>query len=80
MAMGRPVITTDTPGCRETVVPGKNGFLVPAKSVPELVLAMSKFLEHPELVWTMGKISREMAEEKYDVNKVNDVMIREMNI
>ena len=44
MAMGRPIITTDAPGCRETVVDGHNGFLVPIKSVEALVQAMLKFV------------------------------------
>lgn len=80
MAMGRPIITTDAPGCRETVIDGENGFLVPVKSVDALVAAMERFIEEPDLVVRMGKRSREIAEEKYDVHKVNDVMIREMGL
>lgn len=80
MAMGRPIITTDAPGCRETVVDGDNGFLVPVKAVDELVAAMEKFVLSPELVERMGKRSREIAETKYDVNAVNAVMLREMGI
>lgn len=80
MAMGRPIITTDAPGCRETVVDGDNGFLVSVKSVDELVAAMEKFVLSPELVERMGKRSRAIAEAKYDVNAVNAVMLREMGI
>lgn len=80
MAMGRPIITTDAPGCRETVVDGENGFLVPVKSVDALVHAMLKFIEDPTLAVRMGKCSREIAEDKYDVHKVNAVMLREMGI
>ncbi len=80
MAMGRPIITTDAPGCRETVVDGDNGFLVPVRSVDALVEAMLKFIEDPTLAPRMGKRSREIAEEKYDVRKVNAVMLREMDI
>lgn len=80
MAMGRPVITTDAPGCRETVVDGDNGFLVPVKSVDALEQAMLKFIENPELVLQMGRRARQVAEEKYDVRKVNAVMLREMGI
>ncbi|MDC1118127.1 glycosyltransferase family 4 protein, partial [Alphaproteobacteria bacterium] len=58
MAMGRPVITTDVPGCRETVICGKNGFLVPARAVEGLVVAMQKFIENPELIARMGACSR----------------------
>ncbi len=80
MAMGRPIITTDAPGCRETVMDGDNGFLVPVKSIDELAAAMEKFIVSPELVERMGKRSREIAESKYDVNAVNAMMLREMGI
>jgi glycosyltransferase involved in cell wall biosynthesis len=80
MAMGRPIITTDGPGCRETVRHGENGFLVPVKSVSALVEAMQRFIDNPELAAEMGKRSREIAEERYDVHKVNEVMLREMGI
>ncbi len=80
MAMGRPVITTDAPGCRETVVDGDNGFLVPVESVDELVSAMIRFIEEPALVVRMGERSRRVAEEKYDVHKVNKFMLDEMGI
>jgi glycosyltransferase involved in cell wall biosynthesis len=78
MAMGRAVITTDAPGCRETVVDGDNGFLVPVKSVNALAQAMERFITEPDLAARMGARSRQMAEEKYDVHKVNAVMLREM--
>lgn len=80
MAMGRPVITTDAPGCRETVVDGDNGFLVPVKSVDAIVQAMERFIEDPTLAARMGQRSRQIAEEKYDVHKVNAVMLREMGL
>lgn len=80
MAMGRPVITTDAPGCRETVIDCDNGFLVPVQAVDELVNAMIRFIEQPQLAAKMGKRSRQVAEEKYDVNKVNEFMLSEMGI
>jgi len=80
MAMGRPIITTDAPGCRETVINGENGYLVPVKSVDDLVEAMQRFMDDPDLAETMGRRSREIAEDKYDVHKVNAVMLREMGI
>lgn len=80
MAMGRPVITTDAPGCRETVIDGDNGFLVPVKAVDELVTAMLRFVEQPELIARMGRRSRQIAEEKYDVDKVNEHMLTEMGV
>jgi glycosyltransferase involved in cell wall biosynthesis len=80
MAMGRAIITTDAPGCRETVVEGENGFLVPIRSVDALVQAMRKFLQDPALAARMGQRSRQIAEQKYDVHKVNAVMLHEMGL
>jgi glycosyltransferase involved in cell wall biosynthesis len=80
MAMGRAVITTDAPGCRETVVDGDNGFLVPVKSVDALAEAMARFITDPTLAARMGQRGRQLAEEKYDVHKVNAVMLKEMGL
>ena len=80
MAMGRAVITTDAPGCRETVVDGENGYLVPVRSVDALVEAMQRFIDNRGLAASMGQRSRLIAEDKYDVRKVNAVMLREMGI
>jgi glycosyltransferase involved in cell wall biosynthesis len=80
MSMGRAIITTDAPGCRETVRSEDNGLLVPICSVDELVKAMLKFVENSELVQRFGQRSREIAEEKYDVHKVNQIMLNEMGI
>ncbi len=80
MAMGRAIITTDAPGCRETVVDGDNGFLVPVKDVDALVQAMLRFIEQPALIAQMGQRARIIAEEKYDVHKVNAHMISEMEL
>lgn len=80
MAMGRAVITTDAPGCRETVVDRDNGLLVPVKSVDALVAAMDDFIQEPDLARRMGQRSRALAEEKYDVHKVNAVMMSEMGL
>src|SRR5699024_7441180 len=76
MAMGRAVITTDAPGCRETVVDGDNGFLVPIKDADALAEAMLRFIEQPELMALMGQRSHIIAEEKYDVHKVNAQMLK----
>ena len=80
MAMGRAIITTDAPGCRETVIPGENGFLVEVKSVSSLVNAMQEFINNPALLEQMGQRSREIALHKYDVHQVNRHMIQEMGL
>lgn len=80
MSMGRAVITTDAPGCRETVIDGDNGFLVPVKSTDALEKSMLKFIKNPELASSMGIRARKFTEKKYDVHKVNAVMLQAMGI
>lgn len=75
MAMGRPIITTNAPGCRETVVEGKNGFLVPPRDSDALFEAMVRFVEDPGLIEPMGRASRAIAERRYDVAIVNRRML-----
>ena len=76
MALGRPVITTDNVGCRETVIDGVTGFMVPPRNVEALVEAMKCFIDEPELIETMGFRSRELVERKFDVRKVNATILR----
>ena len=80
MAIGRAVITTDAPGCRETVEEGGNGFLVPPRSARALAAAMLRFVETPSLAQTMGAESRRLAERKYDVGLVNRQMLQAMDM
>ena len=80
MACGRPILTTDVPGCRNTVVEGKNGFLVPAKDVDALVDKMSWFITHQEALVPMGRASWELCEERFDVHKVNKAINQIMGI
>ncbi len=75
MAMQRAIVTTDTPGCRETVIDGKNGYLVPVRAVNELAATMARFIEDPSLIVQMGKASYQYCAEKYDVNKVNQEIL-----
>ena len=76
MAMARAVITTDAPGCRETVVDGRNGYLVPVRNVEALAAAMLQFVEGPERIAVMGSESRRIAEQKFDVQVVNARLLR----
>ena len=80
MAMGRAIITTDAPGCRETVSNGVNGYLVGVKSVDDLVQTMQYFIEDRKLMDYMGQRSREIALNKYDVHQVNRHMMTEMEL
>lgn len=91
MATGRAVITTDAPGCRETIFAagpadaervreGENGCLVPVKSVEPLVAAMLRHLRDPALTLRQGEAGRRLAEEHYDVHKVNQGMLQFMGL
>ncbi|MDH1365260.1 glycosyltransferase family 4 protein [Acinetobacter johnsonii] len=80
MAIGRPVITTDVPGCRDTVIDGVNGFLIPKWDVNALVEKMCFFIENPDQINIMGKESYKIACEKFDVDKVNKKLFEIMEI
>ena len=69
-AIGRPVVTTDSVGCRDTVIDGKNGYMIPIKDSDALAAALKKLIDNPELRQTMGKNAREFAVSKFDINDV----------
>lgn len=80
MACAKPIITTDVPGCRETVENMQNGFLIPPKDVNALFDAMEKFILNPSFIEMMGTKSREIAEKKYAVDKVNKTILDSMGL
>ena len=80
MAMGRAVITTDVPGCRETVQPGVNGLLVPARQVEPLADAIRLLADQPALRRSLGKEGRRIAEEKYAIAGVNAETLRPLGL
>lgn len=71
MACGRAVITTDAPGCRETVTDAGNGLLIPVKDTDALISAMEQLIGDIPLCEQMGTEGRKIAVAKYDVNRVN---------
>lgn len=78
LAKGKPIITTDHVGCRETVVDGVNGFLIKPNSGKSLYDAMEKFILNPNLIVGFGKSSRILAENKFDVIIVNKILIEQI--
>lgn len=80
MSMGRAVITTNVPGCRETVVEGRNGFMIPVQNAEALAKAMERFILEPALIPKMGEESRRLAEAKFDVHKVNRVILENLGL
>lgn len=80
MAMGRCIITSDAPGCRETVKDGKNGFLVAVSDIQGLVEKMETLIEKPHICKEMGKQSLSIARNKYDVKIVNQSIMNTMGL
>ncbi|MER2041346.1 glycosyltransferase family 4 protein [Desemzia incerta] len=80
MASGKPIITTDVPGCRETVIDGLNGFLIPAKNTEALAKKMVWMIENRERTNHMGKESLKLVKEKFDVHVVNNSMLSKMEL
>src|SRR5690606_13147709 len=80
MAMGRAVITTDTPGCRDTVSDGANGWLVPAHDPAVLAQVMRRFIDSPQIIAKMGEESRRIAVRDFDVHRQNARLIEVMRI
>ena len=71
LSAGLPIITTDTPGCRETVVDSENGVLVPPRDGQALISALEDLLHDPTRIPAMGAASRRLAESQFDVHAVN---------
>ena len=80
MSCGKAIITTDAPGCRETVIDGKNGFLVPVKDDKAIAEKMLFLFQNPDVCAQMGHASRRTAEQKFDVRLVNQVILQTMRI
>jgi glycosyltransferase involved in cell wall biosynthesis len=76
MATGMPIITTDVPGCRQTVIDRHNGFMVPKSDSIALSKAMLSFINDKTLINKMGRESRMMAIDKYDMNNVVNSIIK----
>ena len=75
LSVGLPVITTNTPGCKETVKKDYNGILIQPQDLDELIDAMEYFLINKDKIEVMGVNSRKYAEERFDVNIINKDLI-----
>ena len=80
MSMGRPIITSDAPGCIDTTLDGINGFVVPIGNSDTLAQRMIQLANNYDLRVKMGKESHRICLERFDVNKVNDYICRKMGI
>lgn len=78
MATGRPIVTADTPGCRDTVLEGENGFVVQPRDPAALAAAMRRFIEDPTLAKRMGLRSLDIARERFDARAISHRLLSEM--
>jgi glycosyltransferase involved in cell wall biosynthesis len=78
--MGRPILTTNATGCKETVDEGINGFMVPIGSIKKLAEKMIWFIENKDKIQTMGEQSRIIVESRFDVRRVNEDMLKILGI
>lgn len=75
LAVGRPLVLADVPGCRQTVVPGQTGRLVPVRNAGAVADAMEDFIRHPERAGHWGRAARHDAEARFAVERVNEVIL-----
>ncbi|MBM38589.1 MAG: glycosyltransferase family 1 protein [Woeseia sp.] len=80
MAMGKPIITSDVPGCREPVIDGVNGYLVPPRNSHLLGESMLAIYEDEDFAKLAGVKSIEIIKDKYDVIKVNKFFMQALEI
>ncbi|MGH7908946.1 MAG: glycosyltransferase [Thermodesulfobacteriota bacterium] len=78
-AAGLPVLSTPIGGIPEGVLDGKSGFLVPERDVDALANKIEYLIEHPELWSEMGRCGRKLVEEKYDIQKLNQRLVKIYN-
>ena len=69
-AIGRPIITTDSVGCRDTVIDGYNGYIIPIKDRKALAEALKKLIDNDNIRCQMGKNAREFAIRQFDIKDV----------
>lgn len=80
MATGRAILTSDAPGCRETVEDGVNGFLVPPRDHAHLAEKMRWMIDNPEGCTSMARESLRIVRDKYDVDNVNQAMLQHLEL
>ncbi|MBR3909082.1 MAG: glycosyltransferase family 4 protein [Clostridia bacterium] len=80
MATGRAIITTDATGCRETVIDGENGYLVPIKDIDALADAMIDLIETPDKISQMADKGLQLVKQKFDVKIVNNTINTTMKL
>lgn len=80
VAMGRPVITSTSRGCRVVVNEGANGLIVPPGDAGALAGAMARLLQRPDLIPSMARASRGLAETQLDVRRINALLLSALDL
>ena len=80
LSMGRPIITTNTPGCKETVIDKKNGLFVKPRDVNDLAEKMEWMINNPKYVEKMAKRSYQLCKVRFEVGIINERMLEIMEI
>lgn len=80
MAMARPILTTNVSGCRETVVDGDNGWLVPKADAEALAERMSWFIKNADRLADMGERSRQRVLERFEIGRINAQMLAALGL
>ena len=80
IALGRPVITTTSRGCRGAVSGGTNGMLVPPRDPTALASAMTRLLLRPDLIPSMARASRSLAESQFDSRRINAQLLNALGL
>ncbi len=80
MATGRAIITTDVPGCRQTIRDAKEGFIVAPHSAEALASAMQCFIDDSTLAERMGASALKRARDVYDVHRVNRIILEQLDL
>lgn len=75
-ACGRAVVTTDHPGCRDAIEPGKSGLLVPVKDPCLLADAIARLLDDRALCYSMGEAGRALAERRFSIEQIVDAHLK----
>ena len=78
MACGKPIVTTDHTGCRETVIPGKNEILVPPRDHGALAEAFARLMDDEQLRLSFGRSSRAICEREFSETTVRSRILKEV--
>lgn len=80
LSMGRPIITTNMPGAKETVIDKKNGLFVKTRDPNDLAEKMEWMINNPKMVLKMAKKSHQLCKEKFEVSIINKKMLEIMEV